>query len=407
MDTWPGRKGRALTVRAGRVGHRAWERAPNRLGAVAAYALMIPLLRRVRRRVELRAFAQCWNLARAPMGFAQRASGCTARLLGIRVVRVALARLTAEALHRREQEDASSAAAEARRVQHSTPHDPARVAPDRGRGRADLAHVPELPAEYDAWTAPWRGYELHFYSLARVRFFNGFAWSRASARAWHLPLGAVAAYALMIPLLRRVRRRVELRAFAQCWNFGLALFSAMGFCACAPVLLTELYRNGFYFTCCAPAPWYGGGVCGLFVALFIYSKFAELAPPRRPDEARAFFAARSRAGRHRPHLAGEAPPHLPPLVAPRDGPALQIEAGHRTARRSRPSYFACGSRRQLPFLVASALMRLLRLHGRRAPAVPRQEARHFRDAAAARPDGRRHRRDRPRRPVPDRGRRCP
>ena len=72
---------------------------------------------------------------------------------------------------------------------------------------ADLAHVPELPAEYDAWTAPWRGYELHFYSLERVRFFNGFAWSRASARAWHLPLGAVAAYALMIPLLRRVRRR--------------------------------------------------------------------------------------------------------------------------------------------------------------------------------------------------------
>ena len=29
--------------------------------------------------------------------------------------------------------------------------------------------VPELPAEYDAWTAPWRGYELHFYSLERVR----------------------------------------------------------------------------------------------------------------------------------------------------------------------------------------------------------------------------------------------
>ena len=128
--------------------------------------------------------------------------------------------------------------------------------PTAGEVAADLAHVPELPAEYDAWTAPWRGYELHFYSLERVRFFNGFAWSRASARAWHLPLGAVAAYALMIPLLRRVRRRVELRAFAQCWNFGLALFSAMGFCACAPVLLTELYRNGFYFTCCAPAPWH-------------------------------------------------------------------------------------------------------------------------------------------------------
>merc|ERR1719263_627926 len=32
-----------------------------------------------------------------------------------------------------------------------------------------------------------------------------------------------------------------------------------------------------------------------------------------------------RAGRHRPHLAGEAPPHLPPLVAPRDGPALLLQ----------------------------------------------------------------------------------
>ena len=207
---------------------------------------------------------------------------------------------------------------------------------------ADLAHVPELPAEYDAWTAPWRGYELHFYSLERVRFFNGFAWSRASARAWHLPLGAVAAYALMIPLLRRVRRRVELRAFAQCWNFGLALFSAMGFCACAPVLLTELYRNGFYFTCCAPAPWYGGGVCGLFVALFIYSKFAELAPPPRPDEARAFFfSPRGRARRS-----------TPPSSCWRSAASSSSTggttrrscstAGTRTARRSRP---ACGSRR--------------------------------------------------------------
>eukprot|EP00729_Bicosta_minor_P008375 gene8375-17518_t len=84
------------------------------------------------------------------------------------------------------------------------------------------------------------------------------------------------AYALMIPLLQRIERKVNAKAFAQCWNFGLALFSLCGFIACAPVLFLELYRNGFYFTCCAPAPWYGGGVTGLFVALFIYSKFAEL-----------------------------------------------------------------------------------------------------------------------------------
>ena len=84
-------------------------------------------------------------------------------------------------------------------------------------------------------------------------------------------------------------------------------------------------------------------------------------------------------------------------MAPRDGPALLL-ALVRHADRDRPVV------RDDELLRARAHVRLLRLHGRRAPAAPRQEARHFRDAAAARPDGRRHRRDRPRRPVPDRGR---
>lgn len=141
---------------------------------------------------------------------------------------------------------------------------------------SDLTYVPALPKDLATWTAPWQGYDLHFYSVERTRWFNGFAWSRASAQNWHLPLAAVACYALMIPLLKRIERKVDAKAFAQCWNFGLALFSLCGFVACAPVLVIELYRNGFYFTCCAPAPWYGGGVSGLFVALFIYSKFAEL-----------------------------------------------------------------------------------------------------------------------------------
>ena len=84
-------------------------------------------------------------------------------------------------------------------------------------------------------------------------------------------------------------------------------------------------------------------------------------------------------------------------MAPRDGPALLL-ALVRHADRDRPVV------RDDELLRARAHVHLLRLHGRRAPAAPRQEARHFRDAAAARPDGRRHRRDRPRRPVPDRGR---
>ena len=35
-------------------------------------------------------------------------------------------------------------------------------------------------------------------------------------------------------------------------------------------------EHGLYFTCCAPAAWYGAGVTGCFVALFVYSKIAEL-----------------------------------------------------------------------------------------------------------------------------------
>merc|ERR1712056_173080 len=35
-------------------------------------------------------------------------------------------------------------------------------------------------------------------------------------------------------------------------------------------------EHGLYFTTCAPAAWYGSGVHGLFIALFIYSKVAEL-----------------------------------------------------------------------------------------------------------------------------------
>merc|ERR1711972_866259 len=35
-------------------------------------------------------------------------------------------------------------------------------------------------------------------------------------------------------------------------------------------------EHGLYFTACAPASWYGSGWSGVFVALFIYSKIAEL-----------------------------------------------------------------------------------------------------------------------------------
>merc|ERR1712003_299491 len=35
-------------------------------------------------------------------------------------------------------------------------------------------------------------------------------------------------------------------------------------------------EHGLFFTTCAPAAWYGSGVHGMFIALFVYSKIAEL-----------------------------------------------------------------------------------------------------------------------------------
>merc|ERR1712066_287347 len=66
------------------------------------------------------------------------------------------------------------------------------------------------------------------------------------------------------------------RSFAFYWNAALSVFSWCGVFACVPVLVTSLWEHGLYFTTCAPAAWYAMGPSGFFVALFIYSKLAEL-----------------------------------------------------------------------------------------------------------------------------------
>jgi hypothetical protein len=170
--------------------------------------------------------------------------------------------------------------------------------PDAATIRADLAAVPPVPFDYAAMEKPWQGYTLHHYSVKQIMEFDGYAWSRATALNWQYPLAAVACYVLMIPALKLKKDAVDVGGFARWWNFGLAIFSFAGFCATAPVLLGELYANGFYFTTCAPAPWYGGGQHGLFVALFIYSKFAELVF-RAASKNASFAAPASSRGRRR------------------------------------------------------------------------------------------------------------
>merc|ERR1712151_979347 len=84
---------------------------------------------------------------------------------------------------------------------------------------------------------------------------------------------------VMIPLLKRLVARhgkFNVRTFAFYWNAGLSIFSWCGVFACVPVLLSSIMENGLFFTYCAPAYNYGNGLPGLFVALFIYSKVAEL-----------------------------------------------------------------------------------------------------------------------------------
>merc|ERR1712203_192979 len=65
--------------------------------------------------------------------------------------------------------------------------------------------------------------------------FSGTYWSRATADHWEIPLAAVAAYLVMIPLLKRLvawRGRFDVKGFAFWWNASLSLFSWCGVAAC-------------------------------------------------------------------------------------------------------------------------------------------------------------------------------
>merc|ERR1712176_458719 len=72
------------------------------------------------------------------------------------------------------------------------------------------------------------------------------------------------------------RGAFDVKAAAFWWNSLLSLFSWCGVVACVPVLAQSLWEHGLYFTTCAPPSWYATGWSGVFVALFIYSKIAEL-----------------------------------------------------------------------------------------------------------------------------------
>jgi len=110
-------------------------------------------------------------------------------------------------------------------------------------------------------------------------FFNARVWTYQTSIHWEIPLTAVTLYFIMIPSLKWAVEKYgkwNVSTLAMCWNAFLSVFSWCGVFACVPWLLDALMNKGLYFTTCAPGEWFLEGRCGFFVALFIYSKLAEL-----------------------------------------------------------------------------------------------------------------------------------
>ena len=55
------------------------------------------------------------------------------------------------------------------------------------------------PPEADYQLDAWQGLPIRHCDMS---FFDGYAWTRWTAQHWELPLGAVALYFVVIPLLR-------------------------------------------------------------------------------------------------------------------------------------------------------------------------------------------------------------
>jgi len=134
----------------------------------------------------------------------------------------------------------------------------------------DLTHVPPEKCDY---MPPNINYKL----------FNGYDSTRWTSMHWEIPLVAIVLYLAMLATLKpwmANRAPIRLQPIVLTWNFGLSIFSFLGMIYCVPHLLfgedAGLINRGFRASVCTHASSYGMGEVGFFVALFIYSKLAEL-----------------------------------------------------------------------------------------------------------------------------------
>lgn len=99
------------------------------------------------------------------------------------------------------------------------------------------------------------------------------------SKPW-VPVATVIAYGLLIILGRRImetREAWKWKKILAAWNFSLSLFSWIGAIRTAPQLFHNLATMSFRDNLCmSPQMTYGSGSSGLWVQLFILSKFPEL-----------------------------------------------------------------------------------------------------------------------------------
>jgi len=110
--------------------------------------------------------------------------------------------------------------------------------------------------------------------------FRGSSYTLHVRQLWWLSYVVVALYLVSLwggIEYMKSRKPFDLRGPLALWNLVLAVFSFIGMIRLVPWLLVTLKTFGWSYTLCRAAiPMYGNGPCGLWVLLFIYSKYAEL-----------------------------------------------------------------------------------------------------------------------------------
>ena len=115
-----------------------------------------------------------------------------------------------------------------------------------------------------------------------AKIFDGYAWTRWTSENWQLPIIACVGYIIMLVTLKSTMRNrdpIRMTPVVIVWNFSLSAFSFVGMTYCVPHLLwgpMGILTHGVYSSVCPHSGSFGHGRVGFFVALFIYSKLAEL-----------------------------------------------------------------------------------------------------------------------------------